>query len=47
MLQNAAVPAALLGLEYMWRRKSLGRSARKSRRASHKNSPYYKRKARR
>lgn len=25
MLQNAAVPAALLGLQYLWRRKSLGR----------------------
>lgn len=25
ILQNAAVPAALLGLEYMWRKKSLGR----------------------
>jgi len=25
MLQNAAVPVALLGLQHLWRRKSLGR----------------------
>ena len=30
MLQNAAVPAALLGLQYMWRRKSLGRKLRRT-----------------
>lgn len=30
MLQNAAVPAALLGLQYMWRRKSLGRKLKRT-----------------